>query len=213
MKSWFTQMAITAAIATLPAMPAMATVTTFSSLDAFTAATGGGVSSNFEGIVPPSSSVLFISTTVDGVTFANSAQALGAFVIDANAGFGNYGVSFLSGQIPGQVNVTLPGASAFGLFYGSYIDAAAAVSALLSTGDLFQLQDTPVDTGVGLNFVGFVSDSVNLTSIDFTSTGIVLDITQFIVVPAQVVPLPAAVWLFGSTLAAGLASARRRTRR
>jgi hypothetical protein len=64
---------------------------------AFNAATSGVTSYGFEGIsavFPPG--YVQGNITVGGVTFTGG-NGLG-FVFDANAGFGNYGASFFSGQ-------------------------------------------------------------------------------------------------------------------
>ena len=190
----------------LLATTAGAAVTTYTSLSAFNTATTGNVAYNFEGIAP---ATLYVggNRTVGGVSFS---APQGILVFDAGAvngsgTYANYGASFLDAQgaAPLVLNVSLSGATAIAFYYGSYAQNNIPVAAALSTGDLFNLASTPTPQGVATNFIGFASDSANITSIAFSTAGFnssaVLNLTGFIVgskgVQNPKVPLPSTLVL------------------
>jgi hypothetical protein len=219
----FTRACASIALLAFLAAPASASVTAFTDITAFNAAVTGATTANFEGIAP-ANDIAFGDQLVDGVTFtANGAP----FVIDVGA-TPNHGASFFSGQgnhdnVPANsVSVSLTGFNAVGFFYGSYINTSEPYSAMLSTGDVFNISN-PANTS-DLNFIGFVSDGAAIDSIIFTSIagpnlndgstnyayGYAFDITSFVLAnPVAPVPLPAAAWLFGSGLFGLLAQRRR----
>jgi hypothetical protein len=205
MKKSFPTILVFAALGGFLTAPAKAAVTSYTSLAAFNAATTGNVAYNFEGIAPING-LVGGGKTVAGVSFSGS---VGALVFDANAkngggeNYANYGVSFFDAQgtPPVTINVGLAGRTALGFYYGSYAQHDTPVTATLSTGNIFTLANTPLAQGVAVNFIGFASDSANITSVAFVTPGFdgvaVLDITGFILANKAVgnVPLPSTMLL------------------
>lgn len=219
----------TAAIALAGMQSASATVVSFTNPAAFVAAVTGATDHDFQGVALPSIGFVFGNQTVDGVSFASNGNP---FVI--GPGFtNNYGVQFFAGQdsITNQANnpankvsVSLAGSTAIGFFYGSYLSQNEPYSAVLNTGDVFNLA-TP-GNAPDVNFIGFVSDAAALNHIDFTSLaglntldangnaitsfGFTFDITHFILADAKTnnVPEPNSLALIALGLTA--AAIRRR---
>lgn len=153
----------------------------------FNAAVTGATTYTFEGIAPLNSYTYAPSFSVGGAQFSSNGYL---FVIDANAGYGTYGSSFLSGQSGSPANniyVALSATNAIGFYLGSYIDAFFNVYVTLNTGESFALSLPATNT---TEFVGFVSDSP-ITALTFSEpNGRVLDITQFVTASANSVPEP-----------------------
>ena len=185
--------------------PALASAM-YSDAAAFDAAVTGASTYTFEGIAPINSWANAPSFTVGGVQFTSNRYL---FVIDANAGYGSYGNSFLSGQAGRPANdvyVTLPGSTAIGFYLGSYIDAFFHVYVTLSSGENFALSLPARNT---TEFVGFVSD-VPITNLTFSEpNGNALDITKFVTASANSVPEPETLLLFALGLV-GIVVTRRR---
>jgi hypothetical protein len=182
MDSKLTGMTLGIAVLTFYASLASATTTEYTDVLSFEAAVLPPSTYNFEGIAP-SGSVSFVDVTVGGATFTAGGGSNYDVVIDSNAGIGNYGSSFFSGEAgvpgvaPSEVVCTLAGAMALGFTYGDWADAAILFTVTLSTGDIFTLT-TPSNAGFATGFVGFVSDTP-ITSVTFADNGSAFDVLQF----------------------------------
>jgi PEP-CTERM motif len=198
MKSRFVTSRLALTLVAFGAATASAQVTEYTDQAAFNAATTGLTTYNFEGIAPAGSFVPG-DVTIGGVTFTGGSGL--DFAIDANAGLGQYGASFFSGQSfnpgvdPSEVVCTLSGASAFGFVYADYADAGGTpFTVSLSDGSSFTLT-TPFDAGLETGFVGFLS-STPITSVKFDDAGAAFDVIQF----ARSVPEPGPLVLMATGL-------------
>jgi len=194
--------------------PARADTIVFTSRAAFTAATTGLTTIDFEGIAPANSVANFTSPlTIAGATFSGSPTGQ-VSVVDSgffaplfqfNSGASLSGFTF--------VDVTLPaGTTAIGTDLMSTNPSGLPFQVTLSTGETF-IVNTPLRPERG--FFGVTSD-VAITSIRFVtvpgpgqSNGIPL-VDNFSFGQAAAVPEPATMLLLGTGLAGVAVRARRR---
>jgi hypothetical protein len=190
--------ALTAVILSLlvTAGPASAAVVEYTSFAAFSASTTNLLSYNFNGIAPAGSFTNPSSLPVGPASFSPYPSNF-LFVIDTNAGFGSYGVPYLSSQQgnPVGLNISISPTTAIGFFYGSYLSASDPLSVSLSTGDTF-IVDLPSTTST-TSFIGFTSSSP-ITSVQFldnSSTAGSIDLTSFAVLGVASAVPELATWL------------------
>jgi len=169
------------------AMTARADTVVFTNRAAFTAASTGLTTINFEGIAAANSVANFASPlTLQGTTFAGSPT--GAISV-VDSGFFSPLFQFNSGAVLsgfGFIDVTLPaGATAIGADIMSTNPDGQSFQVLLSTGAVFTVS-TPARPNRG--FFGITFDST-ITSIHFTTTGIPL-MDNFTFGQAQSAPVP-----------------------
>lgn len=182
--------------AALSASGAKAGIVSYGSAVAFDAATTGDTMYSFAGLAPSDSFTDFPMGVTVGTTTFTSAGDL--FAIGPAAGFGTYGVPYLSGQVngaSGMANLSLTNLSvtAFGFDYGSYYTDNPGDILDITVNGLNSYEVVLPTTASTTSFIGFTSTaSINSITISNTSdpTRSAVDLTDFTTGSAAVSGVP-----------------------
>ena len=214
---------IAAATFLILAGSANAAIVTFNDRATFSAHTTSLTTIDFGGIAPSGNFVRLTDPqglTLSGVNFVNPLFVVdGQFPLPAYPGRGGQ-IASLESQIAGtvadariQVNlpiaITAVGMDLFTAFDGvQSADDTDTVQVGIGA-QTFLVLTVPSSVGNGRVFFGFVSDTaIPSFTISPTALSATTDVVNFAFGVAAPVPLPAAVWLFGSSLVGLLGWAR-----
>ena len=191
---------------------ANASTVVYSDISSFTTATNSLTTVDFEGAWGATYTDFSSGYTSGDVTFTgNQYQYIGDYTTlnSSSNPYSAVGSDFLLGIGSDGYGITATfasGVTAVGLDFSLGETSGTTMTFTLGTGEQFNVASP---TNYALNFFGITSD-VAITSISWNAPSSRLIADNFVYETAAVVPVPAAVWLFGSGLLGLIGFARRK---